>query len=398
LKVTYIYQYFGTPAGSWSTRVYETCRRWVNQGIDVTVITSPYDKSDIKVNAFITKLEIEGIKLIVINSGDSNRFGKLKRVRRAILFAIVSSFYTIKLNSKYIIASSGPITIGIPALIGKFFTKGKMIFEVRDLWPAGGIEMGLIKGKGIQKLALWFENVCYINSKFIVTASIGQKQNILSRYPNLDIEVIPNASDNELFGNFKPLDESQLNAIGHKKYFLHIGSLGFIHNVGFLIEAAYHIQYTLKQSDMVFVFIGDGVEKNELIQKTKDLNLNNVIFLGQMPKESLIPWVSNCIATLFSTLNNPVQDTCSPNKIFDSFAASKPIVQTSQGWIKELISEHDCGYTTDPNEPLEFAKACVELSNNSELTEQMGKNAKDLAMNEFNRDLLANKLLNRLMN
>jgi len=288
LKVTYIYQYFGTPAGSWSTRVYETCRRWVKEGIDVTVITSPYDKSDIKATGFITKLEIEGIKLIVINSGDSNRFGKFKRVRRAILFALLSSYYAIRINSKYIIASSGPITIGIPAIIGKWFTKGKMIFEVRDLWPAGGIEMGLINGKIIQKLALWFEKVCYMNSRFIVTASIGQKQNILRRYPNLDIEVIPNVSDNELFGSIKPLDELQLNSIGHKKYFLHMGSLGFIHNVGFLIEAAYHIQYTLKQSDLVFVFIGDGAEKEELKKKTKDLNLNNVIFLGQMPKESLI--------------------------------------------------------------------------------------------------------------
>jgi hypothetical protein len=96
------------------------CKIWIEQGVEVTVITSPYDKSDIVANKLISKMQIAGINLIVINAGDSNRFGILKRAYRAVIFAIISSYYAIKLKSDILIASSGPITIGIPGLLGKF--------------------------------------------------------------------------------------------------------------------------------------------------------------------------------------------------------------------------------------------------------------------------------------
>ena len=73
MKIVYFYQYFGTPKGSWSTRVYEMCKRWAEKGYDVTVVTSPYYKSDVKVNKFISRNSIDNIKLIVINAEDSKQ-------------------------------------------------------------------------------------------------------------------------------------------------------------------------------------------------------------------------------------------------------------------------------------------------------------------------------------
>ena len=40
-----------------------------------------------------------------------------------------------KLDIDIIIASSTPLTVGIPALILKKIKKTKLIFEVRDVWP-----------------------------------------------------------------------------------------------------------------------------------------------------------------------------------------------------------------------------------------------------------------------
>src|SRR5690606_20869748 len=144
MKIIYFYQYFGTPKGSWSTRVYELTRRWVAAGHEVTVITAPYDKSDINPDGFISKTKLEGINLIVINSGDSNRFSITKRVLRAVLFSLFSIFYALRLKADVVVASSGPITIGLPLIFAKIFTRKKTVFEVRDLWPSGGIELGLI--------------------------------------------------------------------------------------------------------------------------------------------------------------------------------------------------------------------------------------------------------------
>ena len=101
MKITYLYQYFGTPKGSWSTRVYELTRRWVKNGVEVTVITAPYDKSDIKSKGFIHSKLVKGVKVIVINSGDSNQYSFLKRVYKALIFSLVSIYFK-KLATKLI--------------------------------------------------------------------------------------------------------------------------------------------------------------------------------------------------------------------------------------------------------------------------------------------------------
>jgi len=388
MKIIYFYQYFGTPKGSWSTRVYELARRWVEAGHEVTVVTAPYDKSDIKANGFITKLKIEGINVIVIDSGDSNRLGTATRVYRALRFALTSIWYALRLDYEICISSSGPITIGLPMIFSKKLRNKKTIFEVRDLWPAGGIEMGLIKASWQKRLALWFERKCYDSADVVVTASEGQKVHIQERFVEKRIEVIPNASDIELFG--KKEDRCNLpNWVKQKKIFTHIGSLGLIHNTSFWLEVAKELKQIDVAETICFVFIGDGKDRDFLEAEKHRFNLNNLVFLGLKPKHELPLWVGNSVATLFATLDNEVQDTCSPNKIFDSFAAGVPIIQTSNGWIKKLVENERCGINVPLNSPKETALQIKRLSESDEQVQAMGRNAFRLASTQFNRNLLA---------
>jgi glycosyltransferase involved in cell wall biosynthesis len=397
VKIVLVYQYFGTPKGSWSTRAYELTRRWVAQGHEVTVITAPYEKSDIKSDTFISQQVIEGIKLIVINSGDSNRLSKFKRVFRALLFSIVSSYFVLRIKSNVVIASSGPITVGIPGLIGKFFKRIPLVFEVRDLWPDGGIEMGLIRGKIAIRVSRWFEGFIYKNSGLIVTASIGQESHIKNRYPSLNYLTIPNASDLDLFAesDFKS-EKSIREEFSNRPLFLHIGSLGFIHNCFHILMAAKGLKEMGFEKELNIVFIGEGSERMSLEFFVRENNLKNVHFMGLLPKQDLPKWLHCSTATLFTTLNNPVQDTCSPNKIFDSFAAGVPIIQTTQGWIKELVNENYCGLNVNPNNPREMAEAMLYLLENKEEKEIMRINAISLARTDFNRERLAEKYLKSL--
>ncbi|MCA0931600.1 glycosyltransferase family 4 protein [Lutimonas saemankumensis] len=391
MRIILFYQYFGTPKGSWSTRIYELSRRWVESGHKVTVVTAPYEKSDIKANSFISKQYIENIELIIINSGDSNRLKKLNRVFRAITFSIISVYYALFRKFDIAISSSGPITIGLPILFCKKFRNKKVIFEVRDLWPAGGIEMGLIKKRYQKNLALWFEKLIYKNSDHIITASVGQKNHIQKRFPKLPITVIPNASDNDLFGVLSK-DELPYWA-KNKKLFTHIGSLGYIHNIKFWLEVAQEIKTSSRGKEILLIFIGEGVERKQLENEKRNLSLFNVHFLGLKPKVELPIWVQKSVATLFATLDNPIQNTCSPNKIFDSFAAGIPIVQTSTGWIGDLVENSKCGINVPLSNPKLAADLMMDFAEDDQKIKAYGRNAKSLAVNKFNRDLLAKEYL-----
>src|SRR5699024_6131798 len=124
--------------------------------------------------------------------------------------------------------------------------------------------------------------------------------------------------------------------LNKKKLFTHIGSFGLIHNTGYWVQVAAELVKIDKMESVSLIFIGDGKDREALERRAQELNLNNIFFLGLKPKSELPAWVQTSTATLFATLDNIVQNASSPNKIFDSFAAGVPIIQTSTGWIHDL--------------------------------------------------------------
>ena len=393
MNILYIYQYFGTPKGSWSTRTYELGRRWVAAGHKVTIITSPYDKSDIRAEKFVERQDVEGIELIVINSGDSNRFSLLTRIYRALLFSIVSTYYTVKTPADVVIASSGPITVGIPGLIAKWFARRKMVFEVRDLWPQGGIELGLIRGAFKQRLSYWFEALCYRNASLIVPASKGMERSILDRFPEAKTLVIPNASDLSLFG-VDHVYEYPNYVKKDNRILVYTGSLGLMDSVGEIVEG---FSCVSNRDSMHIVIIGDGAERQVIEARTRELGLDgHVHFLGLVPKYEIAAWYRVAWASFVVFKDHPVLGTVSPNKMFDSFAAGVPILQNTHGWISELVEETGCGINVQPGVSRSMAAAIESICSNEEHREKMSGAARQLAETRFNRDELTKEYLDAL--
>ncbi|MCB9201604.1 MAG: glycosyltransferase family 4 protein [Flavobacteriales bacterium] len=391
MKILIFYQYFGTPKGSWSTRIYELTKRWVEKGHKVTVVTSPYEKSDIRVSKFITRRTIDGINLIIINSADSNRDAVIKRAFKALIYSLVSIWFALTEKFDVVIASSGPITVGLPALFAKWFRRKKMIFEVRDLWPSGGIEMKKITNKYIIKLALWFEKTCYKNSEFVVPCSKGMEKSIVTRFYQTPTLVIPNACDVELFSSKS--SPKLPDYFKGKEIVLYAGSLGQMDNCEYLIEAMRFIN----KVQIHLVFIGEGSERAQLERLVKLYSLDNISFIGLIPKNEVILWLNSSIVSFVMFKNYPVLQTSSPNKLFDSFASGTPVIQNTTGWIKDLVEKEKCGINVPPDNPKELADAIVKITDDIELRNQMAKNAKRLAETEFNRDILAEKYLNKIL-
>lgn len=392
MQILIFYQYFGTPKGKWSTRMYEMTRRWVDKGHRVTVVTSPYEKSDIRADKFIDRQRIDGIDLIIINSADSNRDGILKRIFKALVFSLMSCYYALTVKCDIVLASSGPITVGLPALLTKWFRGKPMIFEVRDLWPDGAIELGKLNNRFVQKIAIWFEKLCYKNSSLIVPCSKGMEEGVLRKHPRAQTLVIPNASDVELFSKVSDDDKSIPEKYKGKKLFLYAGSLGLMDEVEQIIEG----MRLVSDPRVVWLIIGDGAEKKHLEKLVSRYGLTNIEFLGIMPKIEVVKWFSRVQASFVTFRDLPVLHTSSPNKMFDSFAAGVPIIQSTKGWIKELVEETNCGINVEPNKPHQFAEAIVSIASDKSLRDKLASNAKRLAETTFDRGALAYSYLNAM--
>jgi glycosyltransferase involved in cell wall biosynthesis len=370
------------------------CKIWIEQGVEVTVITSPYDKSDIVANKLISKMSVDGINLIVINVGDSNRFGILKRAYRAVLFAIISSYYAIKLKSDILIASSGPITIGIPGLLGKFFSKKKLVFEVRDLWPGGADEMGLIKNRVLKKLFFKFEKFCYNQSELVVPCSLGMEKDIVMRFPSTNTIVIPNACDNELFQREVREFEFPQWVNSDSKILLYTGSLGLMDACDEIIEG---FNLLAEKQNIHLVFIGDGTERLDLENIVNKYELNeNIHFLGLIPKTDVIKWYRKAIVSFVVFKNYYSLSTSSPNKMFDSFAAGVPIIQNTNGWIYDLVENEKVGINVESRNPLSMKNAIEIFTKNEIDMFELKRNVLNVAKHHFDRNKLALHYLDRL--
>lgn len=391
MRIAYIHQYFGTTKGSWSTRPYEFGKRWVKAGHQVTIITAPYYKSDIVTSKYMDRQIIDGMDVLVINAPDSNLYTKFKRVWNALRFAVTCSWLVVRGRFDVVIASSGPITVGIPGIVAKFFSSSKFIFEVRDLWPEGGVQMGLFKGKWQIQMAYWFESFCYRKSDAIVALSQGMCDYIQKKVKHKSVVVIPNSSDTNLFDSSNPLlPNLPIHLIG-KRYFIYIGSLGLMDACD---EILYGFAKIKNRHDLAVVFIGEGSCRTELQDLANTLGISEMVhFVGLLPKRELSPWLCNAIASFVVFKAYPVLGTSSPNKLFDSFAAGLPIIQNTKGWISDLIDESKCGINVISGDANSMSNAIIRLADDKTFREQASVESLHLGQTHYNRDRLFQKYM-----
>lgn len=394
MRILYFYQYFSTPKGSWGTRVYEFGKEWVAKGHKVTVVTSIYSKSDLKATKFIEKQNIEGIEVIILNIRVDNKQKIAKRILSFINYSLLSMWYALRLKADVVVASSGPITVGLSGLVAKWFTRKKMVLETRDLWPEGAIELGIIKNNFIKKMAYGFEKLCYKNADYIVCLSPGMVDNIQRRFGYKNITSVTNSADLKLFGE---KGTAPLPAFFQtKKVAIYTGNIGMVNNSYLLYRTAIKLK-ELGRHDIQILLIGEGQQKQELKEAAAKQGVDNFLIMDLIPKATLVTFVQQSMVSLVPLRGTPVLDTSSPNKLFESLAAGVPVIQNTKGWIKTLLSDNQCGFTVDADDESELEQKLIYLADHPNESLQLGQNGRKLAEREFDKKILANKMLEALM-
>ena len=393
MTIVYFYQYFTTPKGSYGTRVYEFTKNWVKRGHKVIVVTSPYAKSDIRASKFLETQLIEGITLKIVNVSIDNKHSFARRIYSFLVYTFFSIFYALTLKCDVVVASSGPISVGIPGLIAKIFRRKKFVFEVRDLWPEGPIELGVLKNMFIQKISYAFEKKCYESSSLIVALSPGMKSNITDRFPETNTISVTNSANIKLFSSPKEtITHPQL--IG-KKFAIYTGNIGMVNNSDLLYRTAEKLREEGRE-DIVIVLIGDGQQKDEI--KKKSEGLNTILFLDLMPKVKLVNYIKNALVSLIPLNDTPMLSTSSPNKLFESMAAAIPVIQTTNGWIKKMLQETQSGFTVSPTKEDELFDKLVFLADNEIEANEIGKRGFEFARINFDKNILSERMIKAIEN
>lgn len=350
-----------------------------------------------KTHILYDEYEIDGIRVVAIKNDYSNYMSYFKRIQSFLKFMVLAIYIALKLDRHDIVyATSTPLTVALPALIIKKIKKVPFVFEVRDLWPEAPIQIGAIKSPFLIKILRAFEKKTYEEASNIVALSPGMEEGIVSTgISSSKVRMIPNCSDIDLFG--KEINEKDRQAL-IKKYQLHGkfvvihgGSMGVANGLDYIIKAAIELK-KLGDRDIVFILTGDGKTKPYLEQMCKENNLDNVIFTGAVPRQEMPSLLAISDITITSFKNIPILATNSPNKFFDSLAASKPVIVNSNGWTRNVVENHNIGYYVDPDHPIQLAQLLLEIKGKKGMLKEMGKKARNLAEEKFERIKLAKQV------
>lgn len=341
----------------------------------------------------VRQQQVDGIDIISLGGWYSNDLSARRRMFEFARFTVLSTLLReLPYRPDVVIASSTPLTIGIPGaqLSNRFSVP--FVFEVRDLWPQAPVELGVLRDPVTIGLARRLERWLYNRADRIIALSPGMAEGIRAAGGDeRRITTIPNASDTDLFSP-EQRDRSLLERWGLQDKFVaaHAGAMGKANGLQYLVEAARQLQ-ARQRHDIHILLAGFGGTRPQLEEFVQEHELRNVTFAGSLPREQLGPLVSSVDACITSFAPYPVLATNSPNKLFDGLAAGVPNIVNSPGWTRELVLDNDVGAYVDPKRPHELADALVRLADNPQRAAAQGAAARRLALEQFDRSILAQR-------
>ncbi|MBJ6128540.1 glycosyltransferase family 4 protein [Microvirga splendida] len=394
MRIVYLHQYFFTRSmvGIAGNRSYEFARRLVAMGHQVDMVTSyTYDQGHAHLDWFET--EEDGIRVHWLPVPYSNKMDFKKRVKAFFRFAIRASRKAVEIEADVVIATSGPLTIAVPGIFASWYRNIPFVFEVRDLWPEGAIQLNVLTNPMAKWLARRLERFAYARSRHIVALSPGMRDGIAGTGVSASkVTIIPNAADIDLFQ--PDADGSEVREkYGLNSYFTlaYFGTMGLANGLNFVLDAAAELK-AREVTDIRFLLHGDGMERPYLEKRARDEGLDNVLFTGPTPKDEMAKFLAGVDVCMTIFKNAPVLQTSSPNKMFDALAAGKPVLTNMPGWLESIAVRDKTGVFIKPDDPIDFADKVIWMRDHPDALREFGKNARRIAEERFSRDVLARQL------
>ena len=407
MRILLIHQYFLEQDDPGGSRFNEMTKVWVESGAEVTVLCGmlnyvkgrkPEKYRGKTFHSSFYQPVLEVIRCSVSENYNTSFSGRLWAYFSFVLTALWAGFFKCKGRYNVILVSSPPLFVGITAIILSFFKRTPFVFEVRDLWPESAIDTGVITNRTVVKLSYWLEKVIYQRSALINVLTPAFKK-VLSEQKGVDtgkIIFIPNAADfsisEDLLMNFDPAGLRQELGLNGKFIITYVGAHGVANHLVQVLEAAEQ----LAETNVLFLLIGGGMQKEWLQDQAKERNIQNVKFIDPVPKQEVFKYIlaSDMGASVLKKVDT--FKTIYSNKTFDYMSCRKPVLLAIDGVSRELVEQADCGIYVEPENPLDWAEKVKEYLTQPELAVKQGNNGYLFARKHFDRTKLALAYLNHL--
>jgi len=396
IRIILFSQYFPPEMGALANRSYEHSLRWVQMGHHVTVICGTPNYPDGKIyegfhNRLFQRQEIDGIDVIrtwVLPRPNRSAWERISNYISYFLTAVLAGLRTRKPD--VVIGSSPQLLTGLAAYVVAKLKRVPFMFEVRDLWPESIAASGPTDNLVLLEILAALAHFLYRKADRIIVVTEPLRK-YLTRIPGVDkakIDVVPNGIDLTRLDPENSDGESIRREYGLEGNFIvsYVGGIGAAHGLGIVLDAATELR---KDSEVIFLLVGDGAERKELEKQSKQRNLENVVFTGKQPKRTIPGFLQASDVSLVLLRRREVFKTAIPTKMLEDMAMSKPIILGVEGEAKRIVEEARAGLAITPESPAELVTAIRKLREDPALSTSFGKSGREYVKRLYDRDKLA---------
>ena len=393
MHILLIHQAFVSKREAGGTRHFELARHLINNGHQVTVLTSQVNFLTGNQNTVVTKQNfvikevIDDIEIWRISTFGALHRNFITRILTFLSFMVAAIIVSPRIKQvDLVMGTSPPLFQGISALTIARLKRIPFLFEIRDLWPDFAVDMGVLRNRFLIAASRWLEKFLYHQADRMMVNSPAYVDHIRSKgVPASDISFIPNGVDVQMF-NPQADGATVREKLGLTDQFivLYAGAHGQANDLTTFLEAAQQVKNE-GHSNIVFLLVGDGKEKANLISYSQGLGLNNVRFIDAQPKTEIANFLAAadvCVATLQDI---PMFSMVYPNKVFDYMAAGRPVVLAIDGVIREVVEKGQGGIFIPPGNAEALAEGILTLASDPEQCAQMRVNGRKYVEAHFDR-------------
>lgn len=402
MKALLLSQYYPPEMGAASLKVSEIAEHLVEKGHHVTVVTGfPNYPEGVVYEGYRRKLyqkeEINGVRVVrtfLLTTRKRRSFRG--RMSNHVSFMVSSIFGALGAGRHDIVyAYSPPLFVGFSAYVVSRFFRAPFLLDLHDLWPKAPIFLGVLKNPALIRMAEMFERFVYGKAHRIFFQSDHARQDVVSRGVPAGKTVVHSLwVDTELF---QPVPADQAEGIRHeygmenRLVVMYTGSIGPAQGLDTVVRTA----GLMRGDEVLFVFVGDGADRDRLVQMVSSQDLSNVLFIPPQPVKMMPAFMSAADVLVAHLDKAPFRLGTVPGKILNYMSCARPVLAGLEGIGADIIAGNGCGIVVEPQQPEAMAQAITQLGD-PDLRRRMGEAGRAAAVAHYDRKKLLSDLERRM--
>jgi colanic acid biosynthesis glycosyl transferase WcaI len=389
MKVLLVTAYFPPDTGSAAHLFYELGVQLVRENHAVTVLTSfPSYHTVEPIQGYRGKRflreRLDGLDVVRVRVPSLPR--QIPVARAAWQFLLAHRFTrAIRRLEQHDVALvySPPLPLGLAGAALKKNSQTPFILNVQDLFPRSAVDLRVLKNRWLIAFFEALERRIYRAADHITVHSPGNQAHVAGTGIDAGrVTVVPNWVDTDFLRPDRRRNGfSESHGLMDRFVVSFAGVLGYSQDIDVILDAARRLR---EHGKILFLIVGDGVEKDRLVRRASALGCTNVLFLP-MQSRQVYPDVLTASDVCLVTLNKEVVSPVVPSKILSIMAAGKPVVacMNPQGDAAEVVRAARCGFVLPAGDAAGLARTIDKLRQEPSLCAELGRNGRAYCVQNF---------------